>query len=539
MLKAPLSMTAVLLVLLVLASCMPAPAVASWEGEPVVATAADAVLGAEARQGYTRFTLNTARDPIDRVQWLITGEEVQVGALEPRKVGEGLLVEVSDPRTVHRLTAMGKDLCIKATFSFQGSNRPLFLEACEAELLALANPEDRGGTLKPSGDYSLRGNPNFSLAALPPEARTWYEKLWVAIEHPINYEWAASQASRDDIYHYSRSLYTHMLSLLTVFRLTGDLALLDEVDHLTQIMRSKLADGWRGTRDRSDGTRDGFLNWVDRYRSTASHLYGKDLTEIDEARAHSILAMIAFTFEVNRDLPSPSGVDYSERADFWKGYLSKHFEPKWRARNGVARGFPFILVDREGTHTSVSTIGYHWYMAKLTNNQQYVSEVVRQTDRFFREIRIVEVNGQQAYVWRRGLNGGDNVDYLMPTIYVRYVMADAVNYHFEGISSWNDPEFMKRMANTLAQLIMDNGATDFARDVGSGVARAGYAAAPREWTRISPPRYAISPFALIAPWNTNGKVAQISTEVFEHVRNGGHQYHVYIPAGMFLYEMLR
>jgi hypothetical protein len=519
---------------------MPAPAVASWEGDPVMATAEDAVLTAEAREGYARFTLTTARSPIDRVQWLVTGENVTIGALEPREVGGGVVAEVSGARTVHHLTATGNDLCIKVTFSFMGSNQPLFLEACQAELLALANNEERQGSLKSPGDYSLRGNPDFSIAALPPDARAWYDKVRVTLEHPSNYQRTLSQAASDNIYHYSRDIYTHLHALLTLFRVTGDLNLLDAVDEVTQTMRAQLADGWRGTRDRTDGTRDGYLNWVDRYL-TNPQLRGKDLTEYNEARTHSILAMVAYTFQINRDLVSPSGIDYGERADFWKYYLTEHFEAKWRKRNDVGRNaFPFIMVTRTHTHSLISLIKYHYFMYQLTDRRGYINEARRLSDEFWREVRSVETPEGSAFVWRRVMGDDSKADYLMPTTYARYVLADAITYHLEGFYRWGDEGVGPSFANTVAQLMMDHSATGLARDVGGGISRAGYSASSeREWDGMRNEIYALSSFALIAPWDSSGKVARISAEIFENVTNGGYEYRVHIPAGMFLYEMLR
>jgi hypothetical protein len=520
---------------------MPAPAVASWEGDPVIATTEDAVLAAEAREGYTRFTLTTARSPIDRVQWLVSGNDVTIGALEPREVDAGLIAEVSGARTVHRLTATGQGLCVTATFSYQGSNRPLALGACEAEFVSTTTNEENSGRLKAPGDYSLRGNPEFSEAALSPQARMWYEKIWIAIEHPTHFSWATELAASDNLYHYSRPLHTHIQTLLTVFRFTGDLTLLDEVDRLAELMRAQLEDSWRGAKGQLSGGRDGYLNWVWRLDSSLQRYYGRDTNELDEARTHAILAQIAWVYQSNRDLTSPVGIDYGERADFWIYYLQHHYEAKWRKRHNLPSDeLPFILIDSPHVHSAISKVKYYYYMHKLTGHADYLREAQELTHAFLNEVRTVDTSQGQALVWRRHIDGG-RVDYLMPSTYARYVMADTVDLHFEEFGRWSEEGLVMGFANTLAQLMLDNGAIDLARDVGGGVKRAGYApSSANSWSRMRASVYAVSPFALLAPWDLSGKVAKISQEMLEDVVNSGYRYHhIYIPAGMFLYEMLR
>ena len=382
----------------------------------------------------------------------------------------------------------------------------------------------------------LRGDPDFHPDQLSEDARRWYDRLWEAIEHPDQVPDATSRAGSDNIYNYARELYEYYSALLTAFRITGDLRLLDEIDRLAQIQRSRLADGWRDTLDDTDGTQDGYLNWVDRHISNPA-LRGKDLTEYNEARAHSILAQIAYVYDRNRDIASPSGVDYGERADFWKYYLTEHFEPKWRERNNVAHGeFPFIFRTRKQVHAVVSVIRYHHYMAKLTGDDRYLSEVARQTDRTFGELRVTEVDGEEAYVWRRKI-GGDNTDYLMPTTYVRYVITDVVDYYLEGLPRWSEEHVPVRFANTLGRLLFD-GDGGLARDVGGGVARAGYAATdPDDWRRTTPSHYLRRSYALIAPWDPTGKAVDDSLEIYDDLENADEPRRPYVPVMMIIQEL--
>ena len=384
------------------------------------------------------------------------------------------------------------------------------------------------------GRYALRGKPSFSRRELSPEARKWYDEVWLMITSP-EYDFATGQADSDNLYNYARGLHTHILSLLTVFRVTGDLRLLDEVDRLAQLMRSHLHDSWRGTRDGTNGARDGYLNWV--YRRESRSLGGKDLHEVNEMRAHALMAQVAWTFQNNRDLQSPAGVSYGERADFWRDYLVNHFEKKWRERNDVPwPRFPFL--ERNGMPSQMNWIRYHYYMGRLTGKAEYTREARRLSNEMFDlEFREIATDAGPAYVWpasREGANGGSR-DYLQPTIYSRYIMADAVDLHFERFYHWANPRIVTAMANTLSEFIMDNGATDFARDVGGGESMAGLPASPRrEWSRIGAQQYAYGPHALIAAWDESGKVVRVSQEVHQNVNDK----RVYIPTGILLSIML-
>src|SRR5690606_15028028 len=79
----------------------------------------------------------------------------------------------------------------------------------------------------------------------------------------------------------------------------------------------------------------------------------------------------------NQALPSPSGVDYQERADFWADYL-QDWEAKWRARNRKATGFPFI--SKHLTHPHLNLLRFHWYSYRLTNDEGYLREANRLAD---------------------------------------------------------------------------------------------------------------------------------------------------------------
>lgn len=110
----------------------------------------------------------------------------------------------------------------------------------------------------PIPSSTLRGDPAFDALQLSGAAADRYAAMMAAIAAPSGGLNPYRIASRDDVYHYGRVLQSYVQAVLNAFRLTGDLALLDHVDRIAEVLQDELADGWRGTLDGSDGTRDGY-----------------------------------------------------------------------------------------------------------------------------------------------------------------------------------------------------------------------------------------------------------------------------------------
>ncbi len=399
-------------------------------------------------------------------------------------------------------------------------------DGCELE----GDAPSAGGSWSP--DMDLRGDPSFDPASLPADVLCWYEALWDVIDDPERAAYFTRRADRDDLYTYSREVNNHLVALFTAFRVTGDLELLDEIDRLAQHMRAQLDDSWHGAASLDRGAVDGYLNWVWDQDESLAHK-GRDLHEIDEMRTHSMIAQVAYAFAANADLESPNGVDYAERAAFWTDYLRDHFEAKWRERHRVPwPEFPFL--ERPHLHETLEFVRYHHYMYLLTGEEPYEAEARRLSRVAFENFREADSPSGPALVTPRSvLSMGGSLDYLLPSIYFRHVVATVVDLHFEGVEPWSDEEVMTMLANTLSGFILDGQGDGFARDVGGGVERAGLEPSGEgNWSRISPSVYNISAFALLAAWDDSGEVADVSAGVHEH--RGEREKSVFIPSGLLL-----
>lgn len=390
---------------------------------------------------------------------------------------------------------------------------------------------DSDGDVFPGG-LGLRGDAGFTPSDLPAAVRCWYEQMWQVIETPRRNSHITGRASSNDLYIYAREINTYLTTMLTALRVTGDLNLLDEVDRLAQNMRAQLDDRWYGAAAFDEGSVDGYLNWVWGQSHSSDHR-GRDIHEIDGMRTHSLVAQLAWAFSVNQDLPSPNGVDYAERAAFWLDYLVNHFEAKWRERDDIPwPEFPFLA--RPHVHETIEFIRYHHYLYLLTGEEPYRQEAGRLSrlivDNF---VEVESPSGPALVTPRSVLSEGGQQDYLIPSTYVRYVYLTAVDLYFQQIGPWSSDETMTKLARSLSEFIIDNGSTDFARDMGGGVTRGGIPASEAgRWVRFQQPRYAISPYALLSPWDESGEVAEVSVAVFSELSTSLRD--IYIPVAMML-----
>lgn len=393
--------------------------------------------------------------------------------------------------------------------------------------------------------FSLQGNPNFSESQLSNDVRLWYRRMWAAIEQSSAD--IARRAESGDARYYSKDLNMYNTALITALRATGDLRLLDEVDRTLQIARSKLADAWL------DGSKDGYLNWLYLYTPGQSHSgYGKDTRgALDETMIHAHIAAMAYAFHVNRDLESPSGVPYGERADFWLEYLKNHFERKWRERNEVPSGYPFLRAHTN--HAYTQWLRYYHYMYKLTGDRGYRDELVRMgkviaTDYLDKSTPIGTAFVFDHVITTDPLNTStfsnkENAKGLQPTTYIGYSVSAALDLHLERVAPFN-VTFMRKFARTLVHYVLDGDSKTVAIDIGGGInVRANNgkmlqsrAVQDRGFKRPSYSTYVDWPLAALAAYDitNSNKIRTKSLQIYQNEEHGRltNPKGVHIPAAM-------
>ena len=88
----------------------------------------------------------------------------------------------------------------------------------------------------------MSGDPGFDEATLPPEVSTYYQAVFNTLRRPDYYPNALAAAQTGNLYQIGRVVNVHVTTLLTLFRYTHDLRLLDAVDVPMQASRAVLAD---------------------------------------------------------------------------------------------------------------------------------------------------------------------------------------------------------------------------------------------------------------------------------------------------------
>ena len=306
-------------------------------------------------------------------------------------------------------------------------------------------------------DHPWAGDPDFDPSNLSGDVARWYEEMMDLIEDGQMH----ADAESGNLYQIGRYTNLDVTALLLAFAETGDLRLLDGIDEAMQLAREELRDEWR------DGSEDGYLGWLYlRDSKDESRYFGKDNIELDDMMAHGMVAAVTYAYYLNRFNESPAGVDYNERFEFWIDYLVEHYEAKWRDRNDVRRGFPFL--EKTLVHPTLGMLRYLHYMGEMgfDRHAEAAADLAEEVAEHF---QAVETPGGTAYVYDHGF-GGERYG-MPPTTYARYTMPVVLELAITGLEPF-DTEFVEPFANTIAFLMLgDEPFTSqglLAADIGGG-----------------------------------------------------------------------
>lgn len=320
-------------------------------------------------------------------------------------------------------------------------------EAGDPETVPSAPDDERAMT--------LRGDPSFDVSGLSADERVHFERMWEEILDPDNQRELQALIDGADLYYYSRTIQDYIQPILTAFRATGDLRLLDHVDSILERMSHNLTYGW------DDGSYSDYRMWIHRYDAAG---YGTDV-RLNDLKVHALVAMVAYALDMNRDLTSPGGRDYAASADYWKAYLltdSDGFVAKVKDGGrfpSPSRGFHFTNPHADA-HSWWSTTKLYYYMWRLSGDAVWLEDANRAADVIWDyEIRDIADwdGGNSAYVWASNMmSQSSSRNYLQMVGYAGSIYGDVVTFHYEGFHKWGDPAHLPAFARSIAELQLDS-----------------------------------------------------------------------------------
>lgn len=306
---------------------------------------------------------------------------------------------------------------------------------------------------------SMKINPAFTIESLKPEARLWYARFLSAMRSPRQTPNNAAYYSTQGIQGIARGMGNYMGTLISVFRLTHDKAILDEVVRVMELARSTLKD--------VDG--DGYLEWPfvcskdQEEDADNAQLCGSAFHEMDSLMAYAWIAEATFALESNRAL-------YAPYADFWKEHL-KEFEKKWRSARPANKAVSFI--NKTLIHAYTTGIRLYFNLYRLSNNPDYLAEALARAKTV--ELQVVEDCAGRScrLVWdhRMTLFGSAPIQ-CQALNYSHYTVQSMRALSLDGVPPFSNGVFKRKVGEMVREALLpatDNvpAATDpvFAGDI--------------------------------------------------------------------------
>ena len=413
--------------------------------------------------------------------------------------------------------------------------------------------EPQGPEISPIGAWSLEADPGFSEANLPDEARRWHRRVWAAIENPNARYDLVALAATGNLRNYGYDFNQQMSMLFTALRATQNPEFVDLIAELADVMADQMVTKWydEGRNEwvtPTDGTA-GYRRFL--YDFGSSKWNGYDTQVLATVLSHGMIANMAYVFEANRYVKSPSGIDYGAKADFWTDYLRNDFEAIWRIRTG--KDWPTLpLWNHQIAHSWKSQMRWAFYMYKLTGLEPYLNAAERYAEEVLERTYVVDTPFGDGVVWSHRLREANYG--LQPIAYARYEYGIEGDIALEGGLRGIDEAYMAMHAHSFAHFAMDNGAQDLAFDIGgmrsrSGVAISGGGSATGPtrnpwddsgltWGRESTARYLLSTFAHLGAFGARERIEDVSERIYaDREADLDDPRNLAIPTGMLLMSM--
>lgn len=331
---------------------------------------------------------------------------------------------------------------------------------------------------------------SYTLPSPSPDAEMalWQSRLEYAFTRAPTFYDLRARAASGDLFHIGRYLNHATTSLSAAYRINRDPATVAFLKEVMDLAYAELAD--------TNG--DGYLNWTYesgegsvaacRVKTAPDDGYcGNDLHVMDEMLAHTTAAAAAYTLK-------QGGYDVSA----WVSYLENHFEAKWRLRNKVPSGFPFIA--KNLAHPYAQFVRYHFYMHLLTGDRAYYNEALRLAGHVRTHIGS---DSRGNATWAHRIAEGTRVAGCQPGVYVRTTVQALVDLEMSQPGFYGDA-LLTRVARTMGSVVMA------ASEDGSAVFDN---CGANPYSNYFP--VAHYPYASVAPWDATGTIVRKQRLAYE------------------------
>jgi hypothetical protein len=233
--------------------------------------------------------------------------------------------------------------------------------------------------------------------------------------------------------------------LLLLYRLTGDIRIVDRMIQLIQI--------WTSNRVlRSDG----WFDW--------NGPYSQDVYAIDAQLVMGMLAPWWYLAKVCHDngIVSPAGVNYQA---FWQDELNwfdNEFKPRWEAVRGTSGSIennqrPFI--DRPQRHCQIWEALANHFIGLIKNDQNYLDAAQWQfNDRLEADSTCNQgIDGRTVQLWSHAAPNAPQPSSrsLQYTVYLNLEINALVLVSWMGIFTNINASYLRRIANAFAAFVCD------------------------------------------------------------------------------------
>lgn len=310
--------------------------------------------------------------------------------------------------------------------------------------------EGHDRVLSATTSYPMVGNESFNPATLNATAQTWRTRLLdqVMTALPSWADWDDADPAQGTV----EIIWTTLIALISAFRITQDLTILDKIDVLAEHIWTSVNAG----------------NWI------------LMLDGIRATRISAIVNQLARVYQLNSGKVSPGGINYAARATQWATYVDTIHVPAvgtvgYALRHTTIAGiqgmyYNWIRTGRADSWYKTEAwgpVGFEPYRAMFQAPDGEALGVPNSE-----RIGVYEVNygGVPRQIWEHRIPEYWSTDSSLgpqAVNYAQYTMGGVIDMHLEGVWPWNGVGEITRWARS-AEYVLAPGVNAYLGSIAEG-----------------------------------------------------------------------